>query len=411
MRTAAAHDRTHQAMGYQAEAARWHHDRAARGQADDPRVRMMRADALVRGNHAAAAAGEYLHVALGYVAQRRHQEALALAYQVLRLDAGQLACDEVIHALRRIGRPARDLCARAAAAHLQAGRTDDGLHMLHLGVELDPRDPDLHRRLAQVYAAHDMVAQAVAHLAEAAHMLLAAGNNAEYVVVAEQLLGLDAQDLQTLRELPRVYLRMGEPQRAVVKLADLMRVSPEDTVGREILAQAFAVLGRIPSAVSVLERLVQELASTGRVAESNAVLERARSWRLDDPELARAVLAVREPKPTTPRPALAQTTSGGTVVLHLADLAAAPTEVLDLSDDVELEVVELEVVELEAVELEEVEGTQRLRMKDLWHVSYGPRRPRRPPARRNAGHRGGGMVIDVTEVDAEDVTLVRRPLA
>lgn len=399
MRTAPAHDRTHHARAHEA----------------DPRVRMMRADALVRGNQAAAAAGEYLHVALGYVAQRRHQEALALAYQVLRLDASQLVCDEVTHALRRIGRPARDLCARAAAAHLQAGRTDEALHMLHLGVELDPRDPDLHRQLAQVYAVHHMVAEAVAHLAVAGHMLRAAGNNAEYVVVAEQLLALDAQHLETLRELPRVYLRMGEPQRAVVKLADLMRVSPDDIVGRETLAQAFAVLGRIPSAVSVLERLVHELASTGRVAESNAVLERARSWRLDDPELARAVLAVREPKPARPRPALAQTTAaGGTVVLRMADLlTAAPTEVvLDLSDEVVLETVELEAVELEAVELEEVEGTQRLRMKDLWHVSHAPQRrgPRRPPARRLAGHRGG-MVIDVTDVDAEDVTLVRRPLA
>lgn len=378
-----------------------HHEGAAR-QADDPRVRMVRADSLVRANQAAAAAGEYLHVALGYVAQRRHQEALALAYQVLRLDASQLVGDEATDALRRIGRPARDLCARAAAAHLQVGRTDDGLHMLHLGVELDPRDPELRCQLAQVYAAHHMVAEAVANLAEAGRMLLAAGNNAAYVVVAEQLLGLDARDLETLRELPRVYLRMGEPQRAVVKLGDLMRVSPDDTLGRETLAQAFAVLGRIPSAMSVLERLVHELASTGRVAESNAVLERARSWRLDDPELARAVLAVREPKPAKPRPALAQTTSsGGTVVLRMTDLlAAAPTEVvLDLSDEV--------------VELEEVESTQLLRMKDLWHVSHAPRRsgPRRPPARHTATHRGGAMVLDVIDVDAEDVTLVRRPLA
>lgn len=460
MRTAAAQDRsTHDATTYEAEAAQW----AAAGRPDhaahfyaavldhrpgDVRVRMMLAGCLVRCNQLAAAAGEYLRVALEYAAQRRDQEAMALAYQVLHLDASQLVYVAVANVLRGIGRPARELCARAAEAHLQAGRLVDGLHMLQLGAEIDARNPDVRRRLAQIYLSQHMVGPAVANLAEAGRLLLAAGNNAEYVDVAEQILRADPRHLETLRELPRVLLRVGEPQRAVIKLADLMRVSPGDTVGYETLAHAFAVIGRVPTALSVLERLTGELVATGRAPQAEAIIERARGWRLDDAEFVRAVAALREPKPAV-APALVEAprpTSGeSTVVLDITDLlvsgevsaavaahrrraparsraagarpsapmparddrrgrgpAPASQAVLDLSDDV--------------VELDEVEGTLVLRLQDLSHVGRVPRRPAGPPpAPRRAGapHRitaqnESAELMGLDELD--EITLVR-PLA
>jgi thioredoxin-like negative regulator of GroEL len=390
-------------MAYEAEAARWisvgRPDQAASFYAatlghrpGDTRVRMMLADCLVRSGRSSAAAGEYLRVALDYAAQRRDREAMALAHQVLHLDASQFVYVAVADALRGIGRAARDLCARAAEAHLQAGRLADGLHMLQLGAEIDARNPDVRRRLAQLYLSQHMVGPAVANLAEAGRLLLAAGNNAEYVAVAELLLRADPRHLATLRELPRVYLRMGEPQRAVVKLADLMRVSPGDTAGYETLAQAFAVIGRVPTALSVLERLTAELVAIGRAPQAAAILERARGWRLDDQDFTRAVMALLEPKSKadpTPTRAPAPSAGEGTVVLDITDLlvsgewsvvpsgtrvasprAPSAPEVLDLSNDV--------------VEIGEVEGSLVLRVQDLSHVGRVPRnRPPGPPAPRH----------------------------
>jgi tetratricopeptide (TPR) repeat protein len=438
--TAQAHDRsTHEAGTYEAEAARW----AAAGRPDhaahfyaatldhrpgDTRVRMMLADCLVRCNQPASAAGQYLRVALDYAAQRRDAEAMALGYHVLHLDASQFVYVAVADVLRRMGRQARPLCARAAEAHLHAGRVADGLHMLRLGAEIDARNPDVRRRLAQIYLAQHMYGEAVANLAEAGRLLLAAGNNGEYVEIAEQILRYDPRHLETLRELPRVYLRVGEPQRAVVKLADLMRVNPGDTVGYETLAHAFAVIGRVPTALSVLERLIGELASTGRVPQAEAILERARGWRLDDPDFARAVLALREPKPVpaAPRPRV-PVASEGTVVLDITDLmdasalrpprtSAASEDVLDLSDDV--------------IEIGELEGsTLVLRIQDFSQVVRAPRRPASPsPARRalppvrralppvrralppsrTAAEREGTQVIDLADIELEEDTLVRR---
>jgi tetratricopeptide (TPR) repeat protein len=465
----AAQDRSTQdaTAYYEAEAAQW----AAAGRPDhaahfyaavldhrpsDVRVRMMLAGCLVRCNQLAAAAGEYLRVALEYAAQRRDQEALALAFQVLHLDASQLVYVAVAEVLRSIGRPARELCARAAEAHLQAGRMADGLHMLQLGAEIDAKNPDVRRRLAQIYLSQHMIGPAVANLAEAGRLLLAAGNNAEYVDVAEQILRADPRHLETLRELPRVCLRVGEPQRAVIKLADLMRVSPGDTVGYETLAHAFAVIGRIPTALSVLERLTGELVATGRAPQAAAILERARGWRLDDAEFAKAVAALSEPKAVAApvrgeaarAPQVAErerpTAGESTVVLDITDLlasgevsaavaahrrraparsraagarASAPVRasdgrrsrgsaaeaVLDLSDDV--------------VQLDEVEGALVLRRQDLSHVGRVPRRPAGPPPapRRAGAPRRTAAESHSTELvglDAEldEITLVR-PLA
>lgn len=463
----AAQDRSTQdaTAHYEAEAAQW----AAAGRPDhaahfyaavldhrpsDVRVRMMLAGCLVRCNQHAAAAGEYLRVALEYAAQRRDQEALALAFQVLHLDASQLVYVAVAEVLRSIGRPARELCARAAEAHLQGGRMADGLHMLQLGAEIDAKNPDVRRRLAQIYLSQHMIGPAVANLAEAGRLLLAAGNNAEYVEVAEQILRADPRHLETLRELPRVCLRVGEPQRAVIKLADLMRVSPGDTVGYETLAHAFAVIGRIPTALSVLERLTGELVATGRAPQAAAILERARGWRLDDAEFATAVAALREPKaagaPVRGEAARAPqvsererpTAGESTVVLDITDLlvsgevsaavaahrrraparsraagarAAAPVRasdgrssrgpeaVLDLSDDV--------------VQLDEVEGTLVLRLQDLSHVGRVPRRPAGPPPaprragapRRTAAESHGTELVGLDD-ELDEITLVR-PLA
>ncbi|MEX1367581.1 MAG: tetratricopeptide repeat protein, partial [Nannocystaceae bacterium] len=344
-------------------------------QPHDLRVRMMLADCLVRCGQTAAAAQEYLQVATGYASHRRDAEAMAICHRVLALDPSQFVYVAVADMLRRFGRSARALCARAAEAHLSAGRQADGLNMLRLGAELDARNPQVRRRLAVLCRSAHMLTDAVAHLAEAGRLLLAAGNNGEYVDVAEELLAMDPRHLETLRELPRVYLRIGEPQRAVVKLGDLMRVSPGDTVGYETLAHAFAVIGRTSTSLSVLGRLVTELRSTGRAPQAAAMLQRAENWRLDDASFAAAVAELGAPEASPPppppprRPRARPTTAEGTVVLDIRDLFEAE---LGSGDEIALDSADI-------VELDDGENTLVLRLPELSRVGPAPRRL--PPPR------------------------------
>ncbi|MCA9710246.1 MAG: tetratricopeptide repeat protein, partial [Myxococcales bacterium] len=372
-------------------------------QPDDIRTRMMLADCLVRTGRSADAAEHYLQVALGYASLRRDGEAMAICHQVLHLDPQRFVYVDVASMLRRIGRQAHPLCTRAAQAHLAAGRFADGLELLRLGVELDPRNPEAHQQLAQLMLQLHMVADAVAHLADAGRLLLAAGNNAKYVEVAEQLLYFDPSHLETLRELPRVYLRIGEPQRAVVKLSDLMRVSPGDTAGFEILAHAFAIIGRTTTALSILQRLVAELTATGRRPLAEAIVARAQRWRQGDGAFQAEVHKLRDlrsaPRPAPKRAEERPTTPEGTVVLDLADLMetqatppAAP-ELVDLSS--------------ELVEIGEAESTMVLRLRDFSPVEPAP--PRRPPpvpAARATTPAETTQVVELSEIELDEDTAV-----
>jgi len=370
-------------------------------QPTDTRTRMMLADCCVRCRQPANAAEHYLLVALDYARARRIPEAVAICHQVLHLDPTRFVYVAVADMLRRMGRQARPLCARAAELHLGQGRVADALHILRLGAELDARNPQVHRRLAALFLGQHMHRDALVHLLEASRLLLAAGNNGEYIEVAEQLLRYDPHNLETLRELPRVYLRVGEPQRAVHKLSDLMRVSPGDTIGFEILAHAFAVIGRTSTSLSILERLLTELSGTGRRAEAKAIIDRARVWRLEDVEFCRAAVALRAtltsppPPPKTSRrpPAARPTTVEGTVVLNIADLMAAESEeIVDLS---------------EAVEFNGDEGSMVLRLQDFSIVRPAPTPPPLPRAAHSRAEAESTQIIDISEIEIDEDTLVR----
>ncbi len=342
---------------------------------DDLRLRMQLADCLVRCGQHTAAASAYLKVALGYSERRRDRETLAFCYRVLHLDPAQFVYVATADLLRRIGRQARPICGQAAEIHLAAGRLGDGLQMLRLGVEIDHRNPEARQRLATLYLDRHMYTEAVTNLAEAGRLLLAAGNNGAYVELAEQILRIDPRHLETLRELPRVYLRVGEPQRAVTKLSNLMRVSPGDTVGYEILAHAFAVIGRVTTSLSVLRRLVDELSTTGRRAQAEAIIERARGWKTDDAKFVGSVLALRNPPvPRPERPRAQQSPAGDTVVLSIADLMAAAEPTQAAADGEDMEFIDA----AELVELADVEGTVMLRLQDFSFVGPAPVPPPAP---------------------------------
>lgn len=318
-------------------------------------IRMQLAECLALLGQADHAAEQYLMVAQAYAARGRQQECLAICERVLVIAPHAFVYMTVGPMVRRIGRQARPICARAAEAHLAAGRQTDGLQMLRLGAELDPHNPDVRRQLARIYQARHMQREAVEALSDAANLLLQAKRYDDYVEVAEQILTLEPRDLETLRDLPRVYLELRKPHDAVRTLGRLTKASPGDIIGYEILAQAFALIGRVDKALSVLERLVEELGATGQADKADAILNHARYWRPTDVGFLRSLKRMEIPRPAAApeRPAPRAAAPEGTVVLSIADLlvdegskrAAKPSS--------------------RGVQLTEAEGTLDLRLDDL----------------------------------------------
>ncbi|MEX1363817.1 MAG: tetratricopeptide repeat protein [Nannocystaceae bacterium] len=341
-------------------------------------IRTQLADCLVHLQQPDTAAEQYLMVAQAYAARGRAAECIAVCERIIQVSPQSFVYMSVGPMIRRIGRHARPLCAKAAELHLSAGRQTDGLQMLRLGAELDPHNPEVRRQLARIYLARHMKREAVEALCDASNLLLQAKRHQDFVEVANQILELEPRDVNTLRELPRVYLELHKPHQAVRALGQLTKVSPGDIAGYEILAQAFALIGRTDKALGVLERLVEELGATGQADKADSILNHARYWRPSDTGFLRSLKRVEIPRP---RPASTESppppSAEGTVVLSIADLMVEPSRSAKNPGH-----------EDSSVRLVEAEGTVTLDLDELMidemaqMASMGLRPPPPPPAAR-----------------------------
>jgi tetratricopeptide (TPR) repeat protein len=346
--------------------------------AQDIRHKLQLAEHLFQCGDAMRAADLYLEVGAAYAHKARVQEAIAICYRALHIDPSRLIEVAVGHTLRQIGRTAAPVAGQAAEHHLAHGNVVEALRMARLAVELEPGDALLRVRTAEILLAQHQYPQAVAALFDAGGRLLADGNNADFLAVAEQILSIDAYHAPTLREMARTHLRLGEPHLAVARLATLHKAAPQDPASYEILAHAFASIGRTPKALAILTRLVHDLRDEGHEDGAQQMLDRAKWWRQGDEPYQRTLLALRTPAPPPTAPVAPRE---ATVMLSIDDI---------MIQDI-------------AIEPErDLEGTLILAIDDIAFVEASRHRARRPaPPREHT------RVLDVRDLMFEEPP--RRP--
>lgn len=346
-------------------AAKGQHDKAAREYQsivdNDPkeiRAWLMLADCLVRCGDGAGAIERYLQVGGYYVQQKDHQKALAVYRQVLNLDASRIDVQLRVAALNReLGRiqEAVAMYERVAGLQLQAGKTVDALNTYKVVADADPAAVSRRLRLAELYSRERRVPEAVDAFRLAGQQLLAQGRPGDYVRVAERLLYHDAGDLPTVRKLAEVYLELGDPRRALMKLNALLHTDAADREGIELLARTFMALGKPDKAVSAigeLARTLREAGSEAELAEAARVLRLGLSWVPGSPELTNALAQIEpaQPEPQQHQPAIEVADESEPMTLDADDVVE-----LD-DDDVLLEDAEPSAATAVPMEIEEVES-------------------------------------------------------
>ncbi len=281
-------------------AAKGQHDKAAReyrsvvdADPKDIRAWLMLADCLVRSGSAREAIDHYLQVARTYTTKKQPQKALAVFRQVLNLDPSRLDVLLAVAELNHVMGRAPDAVAAyeaVASQHMQAGRVRDALAAFCKAADVDPTSVSRRLRLAELYSREKMVDEAVAAFRQAGAALLEAERLPDYVRVAERLLYHKKDDAPTLRELSRVYLALGEPRRALMKLSELLQREKKDAAGLELLADTFDALGRQEKAASVLAEVARILVAAGpeaHGAELARIVRRGLAWAPEHSELLR----------------------------------------------------------------------------------------------------------------------------
>ena len=337
-------------------AAKGQHDKAAREyQAivdNDPkeiRAWLMLADCLVRCGNAQHAIERYLQVGGYYIQEKDHKKALAVYRQVLNLDAGRIDVQLRVAALNQeLGRTqdAVAMYERVAGLQMQAGKTVDALQTYKIVADVDPTAVSRRLRLAELYSREKRGAEAVDAFRAAGEQLLAQDRKADFVRVAERLLYHQGSDLATVRRLASIYLELGDPRRALMKLNGLLHIDAGDRVGIELLAQTFMALGKPDKAVSAIAELARALKEAGGekdLAEAARVVNLGLSWVPGEPGLAAARADLQRATPAAPAsaPAAAAAPSAGDSTGPVEAIEVEADDIVELDDgDLELEEVD-----------------------------------------------------------------------
>ena len=290
-------------------AAKGQHDKAAReyqtiveNDPKDIRAWLMLADCLVRSGDRSGAIDRYMQVAGYYSAQQQPQKALAVYRQVVNLDPRRFDVHQRIAQLNLdLGRvpDAVAIYEQLGQAQLQAGAIADALATFEIIANAEPAAVPKRLRVAELCSRERQVEKAVEHFRIAGDQLLQTGRHADFVRVAERLVYHQPDDGETIRKLARVYLQLGDPRRALMKLNSLLHADAHDRVGLELLAETFLALEKPDKATSVAVELVRQLVAEGDsgAAEAQRVARRALAWDPNNMELRAAAHAGAQAQP------------------------------------------------------------------------------------------------------------------
>lgn len=233
---------------------------------------------LARAKQPARAADEYLRLAGVYARLGHERRATTVALQALRLEPSRAVRQRLAPLVAELGRAAADICEQVSRIHLVAGRPDEARDVLRLLVEADPTQPSRRLRLAELDLAQGRTIEAMSELRIVADGLRSHGRTEELVRVLEMMHVHGGPDEAVLRELAAIYVRCGQPRRALAKLEVLHRIAPSDRVALERLARVHASLGRLALCLRLLERLAVLIDEQADRGELRAMLRRVASW-------------------------------------------------------------------------------------------------------------------------------------
>ena len=339
-------------------AAKGQHEKAAREYQSivdhdpkDVRAWLMLADCLARTGDRGGAVQRYLQVADFYAGAKESQKALAVYRQVLNIDPNRLDIHYKCAQLNvEIGRVHDAIASfeQIAQAQLQAGHVSEALKTYRVIADADPSIVSKRLRLAELYSRERMLDEAVEAFRAAGDVLLQSGRKADYVRVAERLVYHKNDDRDTIRQLARVYLELGDARRALMKLNALLQADQADAEGLELLAETFIALGKPDKATSVMVELARKLIGSGDMNGALHVVKRGLDWEPTDHDLLRMRTELEapderaepEPEPEpAPQAEVAQAVDDGEPM----ELDLDDSDVLELDeDDVILEEGEVE---------------------------------------------------------------------
>ncbi|MBZ0234200.1 MAG: tetratricopeptide repeat protein, partial [Deltaproteobacteria bacterium] len=253
----------------------------------DVRVWLKIGDLHARKGQKQEATETYLKVARYYQDQGFFTKAVAVYKQILKLDPRlvevHLKLAELYRQLGLMSDAMQHFESVAAHFHRE-GKTKEALATVRQLVDLDPQNVATRIKLAELYSKEQMVEEAVAEFAQVCDQLRRQNRQDDFVKVAERLLWHRPDNRDLNRELAGLYLRRGDPRRALQKLQICFKADPRDVETLALLAQAFQALEQKGKTVSVLKELARVFEESKQRGRAEEVYRKILAFAPGDPD-------------------------------------------------------------------------------------------------------------------------------
>ena len=266
----------------------------------DVRVWLKIGDLYAKKGAKPEATETYTRVAKFYSDQGFYLKAVAVYKQILKLDPRlveiNLKLAELYRQLGLISDALQHFEMVAAFFHRE-GKNREALATVRQLVELDSENVATRIKLAELYSKEGMVEDAVSEFAHACDFLRAHNRIDDFIKVAERLLWHKSDNIELNKELATLYLRRGDPRRALQKLQICFKADGRDVDTLALLAQAFQALEQRGKTVSVLKELARILTETNQRAQAADVHRKILEFVPDDQD-SRDFLGFDAPEPS-----------------------------------------------------------------------------------------------------------------
>jgi pilus assembly protein FimV len=253
----------------------------------DVRVWLKIGDLHARKGQKQEATETYLKVARYYQDQGFFTKAVAVFKQILKLDPRlvevHLKLAELYRQLGLMSDAMQHFESVAAHFHRE-GKTKEALATVRQLVDLDPQNVATRIKLAELYSKEQMVEEAVAEFSQVCEQLRRQNRQDDFVKVAERLLWHRPENRDLNRELAGLYLRRGDPRRALQKLQICFKSDPRDVETLALLAQAFQALDQKGKTVSVLKELARVFEEAKQRVRAEEVYRKILAFAPGDPD-------------------------------------------------------------------------------------------------------------------------------
>jgi|JI10StandDraft_1071094.scaffolds.fasta_scaffold03029_8 pilus assembly protein FimV len=261
--------------------------RVVREDPQDVRVWLKIGDLYARKGGKQEATETYLRVARFYQDQGFFTKAVAVYKQILKLDNRLVEVHlKLAELYRQLGlmSDAMQHFEQVAAHFHREGKTKEALATVRQLVDLDPGNVATRIKLAELYSKEGMTDDAVAEFTAVCDHLRRQHRVDDFIKVAERLLWHRPEARELNRELAGLYLRKGDPRRALQKLQQCFKADPRDVETLALLAQAFQALDQRGKTVSVLKELARILEDGKERGKAEEVYRKILQFAPGDPD-------------------------------------------------------------------------------------------------------------------------------